>query len=198
VNENDDEEVAVWWNYYSHGLDILISQAHQLPARSPTAPTSDDDSKDNHAIARNHLTATKVCIQGNVPGSSQFNRHRRLRWTLESWPLLDNPDLPPPLTSETKFRDIQTHLQQVFKETYESELEERTQQEPQAFNHEWGGNSSLGNSVELLGGFEDGKKKGDVGVDSEYGRIGEVLVFGFPGLAFQVLKSGVVAWVQVW
>jgi hypothetical protein len=200
INELDQEDVGIWWNYYSHGLDVLIAQAHQLPTHSPTALISTDESKENQTIARNHLTITKVCIHSNVPGSWQFNRHRRLRWALESWPLHEeNSEPSAPLTSETKFRDIQTHLRTVFQEMYASKLEESEQQQPQAFNRDWGENSSLGNSVELLGGFEDSRKKGSPeGGDSEYGRLGEVLVYGFPGLAFEVLKNGVVAWLQVW
>ena len=208
INEQE-EDVGVWWNYFAHGLDILVAQAHQLPAASPTAPQDEQDSRENETIARNHLTATKVCLHSNIPGSWQFNRHRRLRWSLDSWPLPAEHTLTSsalanspanPLTSESKFRDIQTHLRGVFRETYASELEENEQQQPQAFNRDWGEGSSLGNSVELLGGFEEGgggRKKQDERVE-EYGRLGEVLVFGFPGLAFEVLKNGCVAWVQVW
>ncbi|KIW07090.1 uncharacterized protein PV09_01974 [Verruconis gallopava] len=215
VNEaEEDADVGTWWNYYSHGIDVLIAQAHQVPARSPTAPQDDENDVEepyrNVAIARNHLTVTKICIHGNIPGSWQFNRHRRLRWTLESWPLPEHaqatfapvPDGPRPLTSETKFRDIQSHLRAVFADTYASPLEEAEQQQPQAFNRDWGENACLGNSVELLGGFEDGgsRKRGAsaYGAESEYVRLGEVLVYGFPGLAFEVLKNGCVAWLQVW
>lgn len=200
VNEFDNEDVGVWWNYYSHGLDILISQAHQASAKSPTAPRdyeADGDEKENEVIARNHLTATKVAIHSNIPGSYQFNRHRRLRWSLESWPL-PHEEHAPPLTSETKFRDIQSHLHEVFRETYENGEEAKEQQQPLAINRDWGEASSLGNSVELLGGWEDSKKKGDQEGDGEGGRIGEVLVFGFPGLAFEVLKNGVVSCLQIW
>jgi hypothetical protein len=213
VDEADDVEVGTWWNYFAHGLDVLVAQAHQLPAASPTA-TKNEDGIQNETIARNHLTATKICIHSNIPGSWQFNRHRRLRWSLDSWPLpQDREDdistsittahegQENSLTSERKFRDIRTHLRNVFHETYSTPLEETEQQQPQAFNRDWGENSALGNSVELLGGFEGGGaggKKAGGGEASEYGRLGEVLVYGFPGLAFEVLKNGCVAWVQVW
>ena len=210
INEMDEEDVGTWWNYFAHGLDILVAQAYTPPAASPTAPTNgmiDEHSRENDAIARNHLTVTKVCIHSNIPGSWQFNRHRRLRWSLDSLPLPAEHTLTSsaladpcsnPLTSESKFCDIQTHLRAVFRETYASEGEESEQQQPQAFNRDWGENSSLGNSVELLGGFEEGGKKKGGGMDAEYGRLGEVLVYGFPGLAVEVLKNGCVAWVQIW
>lgn len=213
INEMDDEDVGTWWNYFAHGLDVLISQAHQLPAASPTAPQThaENDSRENTTIARNHLTVTKVCLHSNIPGAWQFNRHRRLRWSFDSWPLPADDEISSstystssnPLTSEHKFRAIQTHLRAVFRETYATELEQNEQQQPQAFNRDWGDNSSLGNSVvELLGAFDEGaggrQKAGVSDSAAEYGRLGEVLVYGFPGLAFEVLKNGCVAWVQIW
>ena len=202
VNEVDKEDAGIWWNYYSHGFDVLISQAQRAPLRSPTASRREGDdganSDDgNETIARNHLTATKMIIHSNVPGSYQFNRHRRLRWTLESWPYASGVNSDG-LTSETKFWDIQARLRDVFKHIYENEEEEKEQQQPLAINRDWGEGSSLGSSVELLGGWEESKKRGDHEGAYEFGKIGEVLVFGFPGLAFEVLKTGVVSQLQVW
>ncbi|TID22879.1 hypothetical protein E6O75_ATG02053 [Venturia nashicola] len=189
------EDLGTWWNYYTHGLDILISTPTRISKRSPTSAESGaDDSEDDNSIVapRNHLTVTKVIIHGNVPGSYQFNRHRRLQWSLESYPSPDHCHTGA-LTSEMKFRDIQGRLREVFKSVYEDEAEEKAQQEPMAINRDWGEGSSMGGSVEFLEGFEGGGK----GM-SESVNIGEVLVYGFPGLGFEVLRNGVVSLLQVW
>lgn len=207
ANDFDKDDAGIWWNYYAHGLDILITQPTQISTRSPTAPRRSDDSSseedsDSEPSARSHLTATKLIIHSNIPGSYQFNRHRRLRWTLESWPS-PSGEHTLALTSEMKFRDIQGRLKEVFKSTYESEEEEKEQQQPMAINRDWGESSSLGGSVELLGGWEEGRKKaGGDGMGAsgagEGEKIGEVLMFGFPGMALEVLKNGVVGLLQVW
>ncbi|KAF2437088.1 hypothetical protein EJ08DRAFT_644618 [Tothia fuscella] len=261
ANDIDKDNVGVWWNYYSHGLDILISQPTVISTKSPTAPPEKKEKKDGEqpsltngakieevsndqdaddddgTIVRNHLTATKIIIHSNIPGSYQFNRHRRLRWSMDAWPgpstSVDNTisveqhiredliptdesldadppssDIPPdpstlPLTSETCFPLIQARLKSVFAPTYESEEDEREQQQPMAINRDWGEASSLGGSVELLGGWEEGKRKdgsviGVSGGGTEADKIGEVLMFGFPGMAFEVLKNDVVGVLQIW
>jgi hypothetical protein len=197
ASEKEKEDLGTWWNYYTHGLDILISIPTRISKRSPTSPESGSDSEDDVVLPRNHLTVTKVVIHGNVPGSYQFNRHRRLRWTLESYPS-PKGDHTETLTSEMKFRDIQGRLIEVFKSCYDDEAEEREQQQPMAINRDWGEGSSLGGSVELLGGFEEGGKKMGVSAVRDDVNIGEVLVYGFPGLGFEVLRNGVVSLLQVW
>jgi hypothetical protein len=203
ANDLDKDDAGIWWNYYSYGLDILITQPTRISNRSPTLPRHAEDSEESSSevdeeiepTAHNFLTATKVILHSNIPGSYQFNRHRRLRWTLEDWP----GGYTEPLTSEMKFRDIQCRLKEVFKDSYESVDKEREQQQPIAINRDWGESSSLGGSVELLGGWEEsGRKKGDESTASGEEKIGEVLMFGFPGIAFEVLKNGVVGLLQVW
>jgi hypothetical protein len=203
ANDLDKDDAGIWWNYYSHGLDILITQPTRISTRSPTLARHSEDSEESSSdgdddvepTARNYLTATKVILHSNIPGSYQFNRHRRLRWTLEDWP----GAFTDPLTSEMKFCDIQGRLKEVFKESYGNAEEEREQQQPMAINRDWGENSSLGGSVELLGGWEEsGRKKGDESGTAGEDKIGEVLMFGFPGMAFEVLKNGVVGLLQIW
>ncbi|KAL6712429.1 isoleucine-tRNA ligase [Coniothyrium glycines] len=202
----DDEEAALeaqereiaaaehFYNYYHHGLDILISQPTDISPPSPRAERKELDIKEEGAISArplNHLTVTKVVLHGNVPGSYQFNRHRRSRWTLEH---VASETYREPLSSEMQFGDISGRLKEVFRPSYESEEQERLQQRGMALNRGWG--DSPGSSVELLGGFEDsyGKKSrfanpGSVVMDTA-AEVGNVELFGFPGMVFEVLKNG--------
>jgi hypothetical protein len=204
ANDFDKDNAGIWWNYYSHGIDILITQPTRISTRSPALTrqnhldsggeeSASEPEAEAESTSRTHLTATKVILHSNIPGSYQFNRHRRLRWTLESWP---SPAYTNALTSEMKFTDIQGRLKEVFKNSYENAEEEREQQQPMAINRDWGEGSSLGGSVELLGGWDEGGRKKVE--DSGEEKIGEVLMFGFPGMAFEVLKNGVVGLLQIW
>jgi hypothetical protein len=203
--EAQDREVAAaehFYNYYHHGFDILISQPTQISPPSPTAKRKESDHHEEGALSvqpLNHLTATKVIFHGNVPGSYQFNRHRRSRWTLDHVPSDMYTD---PLTSELWFGDISSHLKDVFKSLYENEEEERLQQRGMALNRGWG--DSPGSSIELLGGWEDGSVKkskfanpGSGLVDGD-GNVGNVELFGFPGMIFEVLKNGAVSALTVY
>lgn len=203
--EAQEREVAAaehFYNYYHHGFDILISQPTQI---SPPSPTSDsnasgsEESRDLGVQALNHLTATKVIFHGNVPGSYQFNRHRRSRWTLDHVPTKGDQA---PLNSELAFPDISKRLKEVFKAHYANEEEERLQQRGMALNRGWG--DSPGSSVELLGGWEDSSnKKNELanagsGVAESAGNVGNVELFGFPGMVFEVLKNGAVSTLTVY
>jgi isoleucyl-tRNA synthetase len=205
----------VFYNYYSHGFDILVSNPSSPSWESPTAPDPSTvpypySSKEGTVLAdvlprvesdafipRNHLTATKIIFHGNVPGSWPFNRHRRIRWTLESVPTESSPD---PLTSETEWQDVQGRLQEVFKEVYSSEEEQRSASLPMVVNRGWGREDvSVDSEWGVVGGWEDSGRKGGGGGGggSEMERIGGTEVYGFPGLIFEVLKNGVVSSVMV-
>lgn len=203
--EAQDREVAAaehFYNYYHHGFDILISQPTQISPPSPTAERRESDIHEEGEISTqplNHLTATKIIFHGNVPGSYQFNRHRRSRWTLEHVPSAMYRE---PLNSEMRFNDISGRLKEVFKTYYESEEQERLQQRGMALNRGWG--DSPGSSCELLGGWEDssGKKSkfvntGSVVVEGA-ADVGNVELFGFPGMVFEVLKNGAVSALTVY
>ncbi|KAI4703314.1 hypothetical protein J4E81_002192 [Alternaria sp. BMP 2799] len=195
--EAQEREVAAaehFYNYYHHGFDILISQPTQI---SPPSPTAERHESELHAQGElsaqplNHLTAIKIIFHGNVPGSYQFNRHRRSRWTLEHVPSAMYRD---PLSSEMGFGDISGRLKEVFKPYYDNEEQERLQQRGMALNRGWG--DSPGSSCELLGGWEEssGKKSkfanaGSVLMEGA-ADVGNVELFGFPGMVFEVLKNG--------
>lgn len=203
--EAQEREVAAaehFYNYYHHGFDILISQPTDLSPPSPTAERKESEMKEDGALSAqplNHLTVTKIIFHGNVPGSYQFNRHRRSRWTLEHVP---SEMYREPLSSEMLFGDISGRLKEVFRSSYDSEEQERLQQRGMALNRGWG--DSPGSSVELLGGFEDscGKKSkfanpGSVIMDIA-ADVGNVELFGFPGMVFEVLKNGAVSALTVY
>jgi hypothetical protein len=205
VLEAQEREIAAaehFYNYYHHGFDILVSQPTQISPASPTAERKEMDfSEDGELTAQpqNHLTATKIIFHGNIPGSYQFNRHRRSRWTLEHVPSDPYND---PLNSEMSFGDISGRLKEVFKTYYDNEEEERLQQRGMALNRGWG--DSPGSSVELLGGWEDGSAKkskfanaGSVLVEGD-SNVGNVELFGFPGMIFEVLKNGAVSALTVY
>jgi len=180
-----ESRAACFYNYFHHGFDILIS---------PPASDRQSSAQTTRSTPRssNHLAATKVVFHGNIPGSYPFNRHRRSRWTLEHSKTDQHKE---PLTSETVFQDISGRLKEVFRDTYVNEEEERSQQRPMVINRGWG--DSPGSSCELLGGWEDssGGKKNEAEGASAPGEqgFGNTELFGFPGLVFEVLKSGAVS-----
>jgi isoleucyl-tRNA synthetase len=241
--DEDDENVIVegkkstaseqvFYNYYSHGFDILIAPPTAPSSASPTAdqvqharPRSTSvsstspqnlpipaDSTTDPVLPRSHLTATKILFHGNVPGSWPFNRHRRLRWTLESVPISDaDADASPPVTSETSWRDIQRRLAKVFRDHYDTAEAARIASLPMVVNRGWG-REEVGTDSEwgVVGGWEDGGAGAGAGASSmvrkvdgsqdsaETERLGAAEVYGFPGLVFEVLKNGAVSCLMVY
>jgi hypothetical protein len=203
--EAQEREIAAaehFYNYYHHGFDILISQPTQISPASPTAERKEPDLQEVGELSAqplNHLTVTKVIFHGNVPGSYQFNRHRRSRWTLEHVPADQYRE---PLNSEMRFEDISGRLKEVFKPHYDTQEQERLQQRGMALNRGWG--DSPGSSCELLGGWDEGSGKksrfanpGSILVDG-VADVGNVELFGFPGMVFEVLKNGAVSALTVY
>ena len=191
-----------FYNYYYHGFDVLISQPTQISPPLPIFEPGEEDSHNTDELSAqplNHLTVTKIIVHGNVPGSYQFNRHRRSRWVLEHVP---SELYREPLSSETHFSYISTRLKEVFKPHYQTEEQERLQQRGMALNRGWG--DSPGSSCELLGGWEDSSGKrsklanaGSVVAESG-AAVGSVELFGFPGMIFEVLKNGAVSALTVY
>ncbi|KAF2192304.1 hypothetical protein K469DRAFT_620417 [Zopfia rhizophila CBS 207.26] len=205
ATEAQEREVAAaehFYNYYHHGFDILISQPTQISPASPTSERRESDFNDDGELSAqplNHLTVTKIIFHGNLPGSYQFNRHRRSRWTLEHVPSNMYKDA---LNSEMRFGDISGRLKEVFQSYYESEEEERLQQRGMALNRGWG--DSPGSSCELLGGWEDSSGRKSKFANTGSGiiegdeNVGNVELFGFPGMIFEVLKNGAVSALTVY
>lgn len=233
LSSHDRHLAAVdhFYNYYHHGFDILISHPTHS---SPNFPTQTPQPSHHHH--HHHLTATKIVLHGNIPGSYQFNRHRRSRWSLAHIPAQDeNQDQQPfHLTSELPFSSLTTALQRAFHSYYHSDEQERLQQRGMALNRGWG--DSPGSSCELLGSMEDSDvdggggghrrqkdRRGGSGDDGFMGSVGTVVfqgqdqenaaaaasnsiasevgnveLFGFPGLIFEVLKNGAVSALTVY
>jgi isoleucyl-tRNA synthetase len=242
-----EEPEQYFWNYYSHGLDILISPNPHSRIH-PKAPTGIVNPENHHTPTTTHVTqhqrptntqpvshhshpvATKLLIHTNVPFTHAFNRHRRLRFEIAQ-PPRSSPDPPEegdeteaqdvqssPVTSETPWHLISESLKRRFHgRYYGSAEEERGAQQPMAVNRGWGGRSgegSLGESGELLGGWEGVVDEDDVlvrpgaggwvarkdkGDASKMEEFGQAEMYGeFPGLIFEVLRNGIVCQVQVY
>jgi len=184
-----------FYNYFRHGFDVFIS----LPT-SPSAPFPASNRLEGAAASMplaGHLTATKLLLHGNIPGSYPFNRHRRSRWTIRLEHDAVESDL---LTSEMPFKEISKHLQDVWKGTYGNKAEEDSLQRGMVLNRGW--EDSPGSSCELLGGWEDqldGKRQGASGAGTNGSQaLGNTELFGFPGLIFEVLKSDSISCLTVY
>lgn len=173
-----------FYNYFYHGFDVLLSPH---PANvSPDPPgQGEPDTKSpevkTHTAGR--LVATKIVLHGNIPGSYEFNRHRRCRWSIA---YLGNE-----ITSESHFADIEPRMAACW-----AGRDGISQQQPQhprgmVLNRGWG--DSPGSSCELLGGWEEsGARRADANGEST-----TTTLYGFPGMVFEVLKNGYVNTVTV-
>lgn len=208
AQERDIATAEHFYNYFHHGFDILISQPTHISPASPTAERQHPDAHpEGQPVAQplHHLTATKVILHGNVPGSYQFNRHRRSRWTLEHVPSVAYRE---PLNSEMSFTDISGRLKEVFATHYETKEQEQLQQRGMPLNRGWG--DSPGSSCELLGGWEEASGKtsrfanpghgagAGAGASEGVADVGNVELFGFPGMIFEVAKNGAVSCLTVY
>lgn len=154
--QSDDEDVSdvsitsnsdYFYNYFHHGMDIFISATR----------------------SSSHPVATKIILHGNVPGSYEFQRYRRSRWSIE---------LPP---TSKKAREFRLHSEMSFDEALPI-LRDRfgEGQRPMPLNR---GSDSPSSSCELLGGWEDGESaiekadgKGATGAETTFGNTGMALL----------------------
>ncbi len=173
----------VFWCYFSHGMDILIGPQNDESTNLLVNGTSPRGSSP-------HLVVLKVIIHGNVPGSYAFNRHRRLRWTL------DFPDQPyiGDLNSETSFDTtdgLRSALLHVFKDVWP----EADMGRGKVVNRVWGESGGVGmiDSNFLLDAEQELVESGG----SEQW-LGNTKLFAFPGLGFEVLEGGAVAALTVY
>ncbi|KAI9846934.1 MAG: hypothetical protein M1838_001097 [Thelocarpon superellum] len=189
---DDMTATECFYNYFHHGFDVFVSAptapSPPWPMSPPATPTE--------FLASNHLTATKVLLHANVPGSYPFNRHRRIRWSIEHLPPTAGTES---VDSEMKFDEIASHLRSMWQGTSDDETADGGLHRGMVLNRGWG--DSPGSSCELLGGWEEnarGRRKavGDGSADAELA-LGNTELFGFPGLIFEVLKSGTVSCLTV-
>lgn len=175
-----------FWCYFSHGLDIYVGP----PSEEATTAQPVEGEEATPLSVSPHLVVTKVLVHGNVPGSWAFNRHRRLRWTLD-FPNTEYLDTPP--TSETPFAEINATLMHLAHELW-PEVEGQIGK-GKVVNRTWGGGTGAGMSES---GFflPDAETELVEGSGSE-AWLGNTRVFEFPGLAFEVLENGCVVDVEV-
>ncbi|KAL9095901.1 MAG: hypothetical protein Q9165_001898 [Trypethelium subeluteriae] len=177
--------VESFFNFRAHGFDVFVS-----PPRAFHNPGS--------------LTATKVLFHGNVPGSHNFNRYRRSRWILED---ISHESEGQPLTSEMKWGDLSLSLKHHFRSIYANEEERENLQRGMVLNR--GMDDSPGSSCELLGDFEDDfddlnlddrkprTGRGSTQQEKDYEELSDPELFGFPGMAFEVLRNGTISCLTV-
>ncbi|CAN8101578.1 unnamed protein product [Discula destructiva] len=184
-----------FFNYFYLGFDVLLS-TRTTPSQAP--PSQDISAVPQKPLtfhSPNRVVATKVVLHGNVPGSYPFNRHRRARWEIA---YLDQASPAAPISAETPWPKIQTHLRTEWQSAYASEADAAQKQRGMVLNRGWG--DSPGSSIELLGGWEDsvpsstpapGTKRPDGSDDTT------TTLYGFPGLVFEVLRNEYVSAVTV-
>ncbi|KHN96697.1 UPF0183 domain-containing protein [Metarhizium album ARSEF 1941] len=189
-SDNDevmDEQTAnnpwaeCFYNYFHLGFDILLSLPGEPSAVPPAGDTNEDAA--GNTIKRHRpdrLVASKVVLHGNVPGSYEFNRHRRCRWEIAY--LRD-------VTSETEFRYVEKEMKAKWEGAYSPGKVPQTQR-GMALNRGWG--DSPGSSCEFLGGWEEsGAKRAEANGDST------TTLYGFPGMVFEVLRNDYVNTVTI-
>lgn len=170
-----------FYNYFYLGFDVLLSTP--VPPSDP--PTADLERSAAESKIKAHtpdrLVATKFIIHGNIPGSYEFNRHRRCRWEIS---YLDDGNAGP-VSSESPFPEIEERLGQKWGPLITNTQQSLPQQRGMVLNRGWG--DSPGSSCELLGGWEESGMK-------RIGATGDLLsnLYGFPGLVLEVLKNGFV------
>ncbi|KAG5987817.1 hypothetical protein E4U54_004862 [Claviceps lovelessii] len=211
-----------FYNYFYLGFDILLSPAtppSEAPptrrgasAAGPLSPPPDEAENPIKTHQPDRLVATKLVLHGNVPGSYEFNRHRRCRWDIayleegeeeeeeeeekhgdeEDEDNEDNKDgysSHQLVTSETPFDDIARRMKKTWQSTYPAG-QKLQQQRGMVLNRGWG--DSPGSSCEFLGGWEEsGTRRAVANGDST------TTLFGFPGLVFEVLRNDYVNTVTV-
>lgn len=199
ASEGSDDEAAIddvisnpsgecFYNYFFLGFDVLLSNSI---SPSP-APPGEVDAAGSPAVSEiknynpDRLVATKLVLHGNVPGSYEFNRHRRCRWEIGY--LSDTGD-GSPVHSESIFQGIEDRMCEKWEKKFpRQELQPR--QRGMVLNRGWG--DSPGSSCELLGGWEEsGARRAETNGDST------TTLYGFPGMVFEVLRNGYVNTVTV-
>ena len=153
------------------------------------------------------LVATKIILHGNIPGTYAFGRHRRIRWVI---PFLTDDDTAP-VTSETPYSNIAEALNDEFRDMEVSDEERRQRERGMALNRGWG--ESVGSSMEVLGNWDEGSRMGGPVTGKRGGHekakvdmqgslagkngMGSSVLYGWPGLVFEVGRGGVVSGLTV-
>ncbi|PHH63315.1 hypothetical protein CDD81_6089 [Ophiocordyceps australis] len=173
-----------FFNYFYQGFDILLSSP-QEPACSPpgTVSKSGTTGKAYKSYQSERLVASKLVLHGNIPGSYEFNRHRRCRWEIGT---LDKGGEQGQgiINSETHFTQIEGDMKRQWASCFERH---QSKVKGMALNRGWG--DSPEDSCELVGGWEETRPKK---TQSDGDLETTTTLYGFPGMVFEVLKNGYV------
>lgn len=182
--EDDGSERAsreIFWCYFSHGFDILIGP----PGASTTTGVSNGSASSLHS----HLVVKKIILHGNVPGSYSFNRHRRLRWTIEL-PTQNGHDVDSStINSEAHFEQtVKPRLMTQFANSWpESDMARG-----KVVNRTWGASPSDSSFfLPDASGGGDGEDLIEGGGSEQW--LGNTRLFSFPGFTFEVLENGAIS-----
>lgn len=213
TNQSSEEE-EMFYNYFHHGFDVLISH--------PTTPSpSFPNTQQNPSITEHKLVSTKLFLHANIPGSYSFNRHRRSRWIIPI-PDQDHPSSDQNafqnLTSEMHFTEISSILKQIWKNHYKSASEQESFERGMVLNRGWG--ESPESSVELLGEMDystelssqqqqqNSRQSGSIigpimtGAGGNNGAAtlsnSNTQLFGFPGMLFEVVQGDLISCVTIY
>lgn len=164
-----------YYCYFHHGFDVLVGSAteHATGTLSSTA---------------SQPVATRIIFHGNVPGSFEFNRHRRCRWTLAR-----TNDNSTELTSESSFPTIHEQLVAQFK----NEWPERDMREGMVIVRDWAGDSPS-NSAILIGESADEEEEESWGHEGGDKWLKNTQLYKFPGLMFEVMHNGAITALTVY
>ncbi|KKF92534.1 hypothetical protein CFO_g5116 [Ceratocystis platani] len=181
-----------FYNYFHLGFDVLVSSP-ETP--SPPPPLTDKTlpvvDKPHKSTAPDRLVATKIVLHGNIPGSYEFNRHRRCRWEIAY--LDPAPDGYP--NSETPFTTTKAQLMKRWTAALEPG-EVPKWENGMVLNRGWG--DSPGSSCEFLGGWEENATvPGPLSGRDDGTSDSTTTLYGLPGLVFEVLRNDYVNAVTV-
>lgn len=205
ASEASDDEEAVddqigtnttgecFYNYFYLGFDVLVSNQVPPSATPPSAKNSGAIPQSGiKSRSPDRLVATKLVLHGNIPGSYEFNRHRRCRWEiayLDAPDSEDSDDSDETVDSETPFPLIEERMNAAWASVM-PRGSDQPRQRGMVINRGWG--DSPGSSCEFLGGWEEsGARRAEANGDST------TTLYGFPGMVFEVLKNGFVNTVTV-
>lgn len=210
------EDEACFYNYFHHGFDIFISRpgvpSQAPPSASEHTPDSSPETagsykteassglEDDITSTSAPLVATKIILHGNIPGTYGFGRHRRVRWRISYLDLSASGSKA--ICSETPYPAIADALRDEWKDIPATPEEGRQRTKGMVLNRGWG--ESVGSSVEVLGTWDEGSRMaatltpdGKGGEARGKNVMGTSMLYGWPGLVFEVGRGGIVGGLTV-
>ncbi|KAF5712077.1 UPF0183 domain-containing protein [Fusarium mundagurra] len=135
-----------FYNYFYLGFDILIS-TRVPPSQAPPGSLVSEAEGQNGIISHSpdRLVATKLVLHGNIPGSYEFNRHRRCRWEIAYLDSLNDGNGP--TDSETSFPQIEDRMNAAWASAFPRN-DSQQRQRGMVLNRGWG--DSPGSSCRYL------------------------------------------------